>query len=89
MDAIESNIDTQSDEYRKNFDAMAALVEDLKRELKKAREERSQKSLDRLVQSGKLPAQKKSQGGTVAKISGSSGSVRQAARPEKTRPVAG
>jgi acetyl-CoA carboxylase carboxyltransferase component len=59
MDIIESKVDTRSDEYRKNFEAMSALVHDLKQELKKAGTERSQKALDRLVQSGKLPAQKK------------------------------
>lgn len=59
MDMIASKIDTRSDEYRKNFEAMSALVQDLKQELKKAATDRSQKALDRLVQSGKLPAHKK------------------------------
>jgi acetyl-CoA carboxylase carboxyltransferase component len=59
MDIIASKIDTRSDEFKRNFDFMAALVQDLKQELKKAGTERSQKALDRLVQSGKLPAQKK------------------------------
>ena len=59
MDVIASKIDTHSDDYRKNFEAMEALVKDLKQELKKAGAERSQKALDRLVESGKLPAQKK------------------------------
>jgi acetyl-CoA carboxylase carboxyltransferase component len=59
MDMIASKIDTRSDEYKRNFESMAALVQDLKQELKKAGTERSQKALDRLVQSGKLSAQKK------------------------------
>ncbi|NOY69310.1 MAG: methylcrotonoyl-CoA carboxylase [Deltaproteobacteria bacterium] len=59
MNIIESKIDTNSEEYRKNFEAMDALVKDLRHELKRARTERSKKSLDRLAQSGKLPAQKK------------------------------
>ncbi len=59
MGVIESRIDTRSDEYKKNYEAMEVLVEDLQRELKRAREDRSQKALDRLAQSGKLPAQKK------------------------------
>jgi acetyl-CoA carboxylase carboxyltransferase component len=59
MDVIESKIDTHSDEYKKNYKAMEVLVQDLQHELKRAREERSQKSLDRLAESGKLPAQKK------------------------------
>jgi acetyl-CoA carboxylase carboxyltransferase component len=59
MDVIESKIDTHSDEYKKNYEAMEILVQDLQHELKRAREERSKKSLDRLAESGKLPAQKK------------------------------
>lgn len=59
MDVIASKIDPRSDEYRRNYEAMEALVRDLQHELKRAREERSQKALDRLGQSGKLPAQKK------------------------------
>ncbi len=59
MDIITSKINTNSDEYRKNFEAMETLVKDLQYELKRARSERSQKSLDRLAQSGKLSAEKK------------------------------
>lgn len=59
MDVIASKIDLRSDEYRKNYEAMESLVHDLQKELKQAREERSQKALDRLVESGKLPARKK------------------------------
>ncbi len=59
MPVIESNIDTQSDEYKQNYASMEALVADLQKELKKAHAERSQKSLDRLLETGKLPVQKK------------------------------
>lgn len=59
MDVIKSKIDTSSDLYQKNYKAMEALVADLKKELKRAMEERSQKSKDRLKESGKIPAAKK------------------------------
>jgi acetyl-CoA carboxylase carboxyltransferase component len=59
MDIIASKIDTKSDEYKQNFEAMEVLLKDLNHELKRAHSERSQKSLDRLAESGKLPAQKK------------------------------
>jgi acetyl-CoA carboxylase carboxyltransferase component len=59
MDVIETRIDTRSDEYKENYEAMERLVEDLNRELKRAREERSKKSLDRLAESGKLPVNRK------------------------------
>jgi acetyl-CoA carboxylase carboxyltransferase component len=59
MYVIESKIDTNSETYRKNFQAMEARVADLKKELAVAMEGRSKKALDRLKESGKLPAQKK------------------------------
>jgi len=59
MDIIETKIDKNSDEYQKKFESMQALVEDLRQELKKAAEDRSQKALDREKSSGKLPAMKK------------------------------
>ncbi|MDI6796172.1 MAG: carboxyl transferase domain-containing protein [Desulfatibacillaceae bacterium] len=59
MDVIASKIDTRSDTYKKNFEAMESLVEDLRKELGRARNERSEKALARLEQSGKLPASKK------------------------------
>ncbi len=59
MYVIDSKIDTNSEEYKKNFAAMETLVDDLKKELKRAMEHRSQKAKDRLKESGKLPAQKK------------------------------
>jgi acetyl-CoA carboxylase carboxyltransferase component len=59
MDVIETRIDTASDEYRKNFEAMESLVADLKQELHKARFERPQKDIDRLAAQGKMPVRKK------------------------------
>jgi len=59
MRAIESQIDTQSDEYRENYTAMAALVDDLNSEMNKALNERSEKSLNRLAENNKLPTPKK------------------------------
>ncbi len=59
MDVIETRIDTNSQEYRENYEAMEALVEDLGKELKRARQERSPKAVDRLASQGKLPAGKK------------------------------
>ena len=59
MDVIETRIDTASDQYRKNFEAMESLVADLKQELHKARFERPQKDIDRLAAQGKMPVRKK------------------------------
>lgn len=59
MDVIETRIDTNSDEYKRNFEAMELLVADLKEELRKAREERPQKDVDRLKKQGKLPVRTK------------------------------
>ena len=59
MDVIETRIDTNSDEYKKNYESMESLVAELKEELRIAREERSQKSKDRLASQGKLPIRKK------------------------------
>ncbi|MBI5551496.1 MAG: methylcrotonoyl-CoA carboxylase [Desulfobacterales bacterium] len=59
MHVIESRIDTQSDAYRKNFEAMAARVADLSTELNRAMNERPDKDLKRLAAAGKLPTPKK------------------------------
>jgi acetyl-CoA carboxylase carboxyltransferase component len=59
MDIIETKIDTKSGEYRKKYEAMDSLVADLKKELKKARDERPQKVIDRLAAQGKMPVRKK------------------------------
>jgi acetyl-CoA carboxylase carboxyltransferase component len=59
MDVIETRIDTNSEEYKKNYEAMDTLVTDLKAELKKAREERPAKDIDRLAAQGKMAVRKK------------------------------
>lgn len=59
MEVIETRIDTSSDEYRANYEAMETLVTDLKAELKKAREDRSEKARQRNAQLGKLPVQER------------------------------
>jgi acetyl-CoA carboxylase carboxyltransferase component len=59
MIAIQSRIDTRSDEYRENFRAMEALVEDLRAELKKAREQRSERAVRRNAELGKLTVQQR------------------------------
>ena len=54
MDVIETRIDTKSDEFRKNHEAMETLVTDLKEELRKAKFERSGKAKSRLASQGKM-----------------------------------
>jgi len=59
MEVIETKIDTSSDEYRRNYESMVARVAELKEELRKAREDRSQKARDRLAAQGKMPIREK------------------------------
>jgi len=59
MEIIESKIDVNSEEYKKNYKDMTALVEDLNKELDIAMNKRSEKALDRQKESGKIPAKKK------------------------------
>ena len=59
MEIIESRIDTSSDEYKANYDSMEAMVSELKAELKKARDDRSPKAIQRNQELGKLPVQKR------------------------------
>ena len=59
MDVIETKVDARSDAYRRNHEAMEALVRDLNAELVRAKEDRSPKALDRLAESGKLSVQRK------------------------------
>ncbi len=54
MPVIEPRIDTKSETYRENFRIMAGRVSDLRKELRIAREERSEKALARLAQQKKL-----------------------------------
>jgi len=59
MEVIATKIDKSSDQFKKNYEDMKALVDDLRKELDRAWNERSEKSLKRLRESGKLPARKK------------------------------
>jgi acetyl-CoA carboxylase carboxyltransferase component len=59
MNLLQTSIDADSEEYRLNYENMESRVEDLKKELRRAREERSEKSRERLAGQGKLPVNKK------------------------------
>ncbi|PKN05546.1 MAG: methylcrotonoyl-CoA carboxylase [Deltaproteobacteria bacterium HGW-Deltaproteobacteria-9] len=59
MDVIETRIDVNSDEYRKNYEAMEALVVTLQEELRIAREDRSPAARKRLLSQGKMPVREK------------------------------
>ncbi len=59
MDVIESKVDVNSEEYKKNYEEISALVDDLKNELDRSWDERSEKARKREKESGKIPARKK------------------------------
>ena len=59
MDVIETKIDTKSDEYLKNYEAMESLVVNLKEELRIARDDRSPAARKRLISQGKMPVREK------------------------------
>jgi acetyl-CoA carboxylase carboxyltransferase component len=59
MPVIRTQIDPSSDLYKQNFEAMAALVAELKAELQTAREKRSDKAKARLAEQKKLPVRKR------------------------------
>ncbi|MBL6975043.1 MAG: methylcrotonoyl-CoA carboxylase [Deltaproteobacteria bacterium] len=59
MNVIETAVDPKSKAYRENYEAMDALVDDLKAELKKAREDRSDKARNRNAELGKLTVQER------------------------------
>lgn len=59
MEAIESQIDTRSEAFQANRQAMLALVEDLKAELKRAQTDRSQKAQQRHAEQGKLTVEQR------------------------------
>ncbi|RJO71852.1 MAG: methylcrotonoyl-CoA carboxylase [Myxococcales bacterium] len=59
MPIIESRIDTGSASYKANYAAMEKLVADLRAELKKAREQRSEKAIARNRELGKLTVQER------------------------------
>ncbi len=59
MQVIETRIDTNSEEFRRNYEVMDSLVARLKEELRIAREDRSEKAKARLAQQNKLPVRKR------------------------------
>ncbi len=59
MDVIQTTVDTGSAAYRENEAAMRALVEELRRELDRARSERSEKARKRNAELGKLTVQER------------------------------
>jgi 3-methylcrotonyl-CoA carboxylase beta subunit len=59
MEVIETRISTAGDEYKANYAHTERLVAELKAEMKKAREDRSEKALRRNAELGKLPVQKR------------------------------
>jgi 3-methylcrotonyl-CoA carboxylase beta subunit len=59
MEVIETRIDTSSEDYKENYDAMQALVEDLENKLETAINERSDKARARLKEQNKLPVRKR------------------------------
>ena len=59
MPVIETRIDPKSPEYLANYRAMERRVEDLRKELEKARKDRSEKAKARLAEQGKLPVRKR------------------------------
>jgi 3-methylcrotonyl-CoA carboxylase beta subunit len=54
MEIIETKVNTSSEEYRENYQAMDAMVADLRKELEIAKEDRSEKARARLAQQNKL-----------------------------------
>ncbi len=59
MERIETQIDTQSEQFTKNREHMTQLVEELKENLKQAREDRSDKARARNAELGKLTVQER------------------------------
>jgi len=59
MDAIPTQVDTTSAAYRENFEAMKEMVEALRRELERARSERSERARRRNAELGKLTVQER------------------------------
>ena len=55
MQVLDTRIDTASDEYRRRFEHHERLVAELRENLRKAREDRSEKAFKRHTSQGKLP----------------------------------
>jgi acetyl-CoA carboxylase carboxyltransferase component len=59
MEVIETRVDTSSQEYKENYKVMKALVENLRKELDIAINERSEKARARLAEQNKVPVRKR------------------------------
>jgi acetyl-CoA carboxylase carboxyltransferase component len=59
MPVIDTRIDTSSPEYLTNYRAMESRVADLRKELEKAQNDRSEKARARLAEQNKLPVRKR------------------------------
>jgi acetyl-CoA carboxylase carboxyltransferase component len=59
MDVIQTRVDTKSEEYQENFAAMRALVDELRRELERARTDRPERARRRNAELGKLTVQER------------------------------
>jgi acetyl-CoA carboxylase carboxyltransferase component len=59
MEVLESRIDVKSDEFKANYEAMEKMIADLNEELRRAREDRSEKAKKRNEQLGKLTVQER------------------------------
>ncbi len=59
MNVIESRTDTNSDEYKARYEHMEKLVAELNEELRKAREDRSERARKRNAELGKLTVQQR------------------------------
>ncbi|MBW1706323.1 MAG: methylcrotonoyl-CoA carboxylase [Deltaproteobacteria bacterium] len=59
MEVIETRIDISGEDYKENYGTMQALVEDLEKEMEKARTERSDRARARLKEQNKLPVRRR------------------------------
>ncbi|MFN3534875.1 MAG: acyl-CoA carboxylase subunit beta [Desulfatiglandales bacterium] len=59
MQVIETRIDKESPEYKRNYQVMEGLVQRLREELRIAKEERPEKAVKRLKEQNKLPVRKR------------------------------
>jgi acetyl-CoA carboxylase carboxyltransferase component len=59
MQVIETRVDTASQEYKANYQAMEALVADLRKEMEIARSDRPDKARARLAEQNKLPVRER------------------------------
>lgn len=59
MEVIETRIDKESPEFKRNFEVMEGLVKRLREELRIAREDRPEKAVQRLKEQNKLPVRKR------------------------------